>query len=291
MIYSRFTSKEDVVSHTPVSSGVKPDQWFTLIYGADKHAGEYAIKGQQSGRVLYSRKEGGTKVGNDETEAKYDEDWFTIEAGSGKYVDSFRLITSTESRALYSRSSPDPTFSNMALGDPEEDEYFNFLWGDLTVDGVEFKVEDGKVVSLKTIALAEGVLTNIESSAQTMPFSVNSGVTDSSTFGYSDGFPITLGTVFNSGIPSVGSDGLYIMASTNAWTWAETTEYNTKYASTVDISVDPGKSVGVSWVVNQAILDVPYIMHLSSGGVKVETEGIWRGVTSWDLRYTTVELD
>ena len=82
-------------------------------------------------------------------------------------------------------------------------------------------------------------------------------------------------------------------SSTNTWTWGKTTEYNTQYVATFPVKAGPRTSVRAMSVANQGILDVPYVMHASSksSGVKVETKGTWRGVSSWDLRHTITTLD
>lgn len=55
----------------------------------------------------------------------------------------------------------------------------------------------------------------------------------------------------------------------------------------------PQKTIRVTSVVNQGMLEVPYTMYLSSKatGVKVETTGTWRGVSYWDLRYAITTLE
>lgn len=82
-------------------------------------------------------------------------------------------------------------------------------------------------------------------------------------------------------------------SSTNTWTWGQTTSYTTQYTANFPVKAGPHKSVRASSVVNQGTLDVPYTMYLSSrsGGVKVQTTGTWRGVSSWDLRHTISPLD
>ena len=55
-IFSR-TTKEPQVWHHNVSNGDFADQWFTLLHGTGKHAGLYAIKGQVTGKVLFSREQ------------------------------------------------------------------------------------------------------------------------------------------------------------------------------------------------------------------------------------------
>lgn len=55
-IYMRY-SPDPNVGHYAIANGVEDDQWFTLLYGSGSYAGKYAIKGQVTGNVLFSRSE------------------------------------------------------------------------------------------------------------------------------------------------------------------------------------------------------------------------------------------
>lgn len=92
----------------------------------------------------------------------------------------------------------------------------------------------------------------------------------------------------------VAEGKLTVEASTsNTWTWGKTTQYSTQYTATFPVKAGPHNSVRASSVVNQGMLDVPYTMCMSSKstGVKVETTGTWRGISSWDLRHTITTLN
>jgi len=291
-IFSR-DSQEPYVGHYSVSHGEYPDQWFTLLHDSGGHAGRYAIKGQTSGKVLFSRNQR-PSVGHIGGDGQYEDNWFKIEPGSGQYANNFRLITPTEGLTLFSRSSPDPTFSNFEAKSFYPDQLFGFLWEDMKVDKVQFKLDSGKIISSTPITLAEQVLTNNSDSEQEMSFSVNKGITNSSTFEYSTGFTVTIGMEFSVGVPLVAESKLTVEASSShTWTWGKTTEYSTQYTATFPVKAGPRKSVRASSVVNQGMLDVPYTMFMSSKstGVKVETTGTWRGVSSWDLRHTITALN
>ena len=82
-------------------------------------------------------------------------------------------------------------------------------------------------------------------------------------------------------------------STTNTWTWGKTTEYGIQYTATFPLKAGPHKTVRATSVVNQGTLDVPYTIYMSSksSGVKVETSGTWRGVSSWDLRHTITALN
>ncbi|KAF9648929.1 hypothetical protein BDM02DRAFT_2012525 [Thelephora ganbajun] len=291
-VFSR-NSPDPTVGHYNVSHGEYPDQWFTLLHGSGKYAGRYAVKGQVSGNVLFSRNQSPT-VGHIGGDGQYEDNWFKIEPGSGQYANYFRLITPVEGLTLFSRSSLDPTFGNHTEKNFYADQLFGFFWEDMKVDKIEYNLDAGKIISSTPIALAEQVLTNNSDSEQEMSFSVNKGVTNSSTFEYSTGFTVTVGMEFSVGVPFIAEGKMKVEASTtNTWTWGKTTEYTTQYTANFPVKAGPHKSVRASSVVNQGTLDVPYIIFMSSksAGVKVETKGTWRGVSSWDLRHTITALN
>ncbi len=94
-------------------------------------------------------------------------------------------------------------------------------------------------------------------------------------------------------IPFV-ADGKFSIESsnTNTWTWGESTTYTIQFTATFPVKAGPHESIRATAVVNQGTLDVPYTLYWSSksSGVKVETKGIWHGVSAWDLRYTVAPV-
>ena len=93
--------------------------------------------------------------------------------------------------------SQDPTFANYSAGYFSADQLFDFLWEDMKVDKVEYKLDEGRIISSTPIGLAEQVLTNYSDVEQEMGFNVNKSVTNSSTFQYSIGFTVTAGMEFS----------------------------------------------------------------------------------------------
>ena len=123
--------------------------------------------------------------------------WFKLEPGSGQYANYFRLITPSQGLALVSRTAAEPYFFNHDEKIFYADQLFGFIWEDMQVDKVEFNLNSGKIISSTPVVLAEQVLTNNSDTEQEMSFSVNKGVTNSSTFEYSTGFTITVGMEFS----------------------------------------------------------------------------------------------
>ena len=126
--------------------------------------------------------------------------WFELEPGSGQYTDHFRLVTSEGWKLTcpWRHWLGFYTLVNTALpGSLDSDQFFGFIWEDMKVDRVEFDLAAGVIGAATPIALGEEVLTNHSDTEQGMNFAVNEGVTRSSTFEYSAGFTVTVGTEFS----------------------------------------------------------------------------------------------
>ena len=70
-IFSRNTA-DPYVWHYSTTYGAFSDQWFTLLHGTGNRQGRYAIKGQASGKVIFSRTMV-PKVGHIEGDGQYED--------------------------------------------------------------------------------------------------------------------------------------------------------------------------------------------------------------------------
>ncbi|KAI0758163.1 hemolytic lectin [Fomes fomentarius] len=291
-IFSRH-DQEPQVGHFHTANGGFDDQWFSFLHGSGNNSGLVAIKGRKTGKVLYSRRQDDPRVWHIAGDGAHPDNWFKLEAGNGQYASYVRFITPREGMALFSRTNQEPYFLNHITNQPSSDQYFRFIWEEMKVDRVNFDLDDGKIISSTPIVLAEQVLTNKTDHEQEMSFSLDKSVTNESSFQYNTGFTVTVGTEFSVGIPFVADSTFSIQASsTNEWTWGKTTSYTTQFTATFPVKAGPNETIRAGAVVNQGTLDVPYTLYWSSksSGVKVQTKGIWHGVSCWDLRYTVAPV-
>ncbi|KAH7885611.1 hemolytic lectin [Phlebopus sp. FC_14] len=271
---------------------VYEDQYFTLIHGTGAHEGTYVIKSLKTGYVLFSRRTSQPYVGVVSGDGQYSDNWFEIKPGTGQYVQQFQLITPSNNLVLYSRTNAAPYIGNVYTYDFYPDQYFSFVWEDMQVDKVEYDLKLGQIVSSTPLIIANQTLTNNSSHEQEMTFVLNETVTHTSTFEYSLGLTITVGTTFKAGVPIVAEAEFSLDFSvSNQFTWGQTTEFSESYTAKFPVKAGPGKTVRAVSTVNKGELKVPYTIILSSKrtGVKTETKGIWHGVSSWDLRHTISE--
>lgn len=91
------------------------------------------------------------------------------------------------------------------------------------------------------------------------------------------------------GVPFVAEAEFSIDTSlSNQWTWGEQNSFTKSYTMTFPVKAGPHETVRAVSTVNKGDIEVPFTIHFvsKSTGVKTETKGIWRGVSTWDLRHT-----
>ncbi|KAK0469228.1 uncharacterized protein EV420DRAFT_15892 [Desarmillaria tabescens] len=264
------------------------DQLFTLIHGTGSHAGLYAIKSKCTGKVLFSRGSPPPRVGQIEGDGAHPDNWFDLEEGSGKYAGGFRILCSSTGLVLYSRTNAEPLFGNHPKADVAADQYFSFIFEDMIVKSVDYKLELGKILNVTPHVLANQTLRNNSDREQEMAFDFSENVTQTSLFEYTTGFTVSVGTEFSVGIPLVAEGKISVSTTlNNEWRFGIQNTFSKTYTAHFPVKAGPQQTVHAVSTVQQGTLDVPYTMHLASksAGVKVEMEGVWRGVSTWELHH------
>jgi hypothetical protein len=158
----------------------------------------------------------------------------------------------------------------------------------MVIESVDYKTDEGKIKNTVPVELMRQTLSNDSDVEQTFSFKVNKSETHTSTFEYSSGFTVKIGTEFKAGIPVVGKFGLNVETTNcQTWTFGYSTESKKTYATDFPIKAPPRTKIIAVTYIKKATLSVPYIMHLKSKktGVKVDTYGTYSGITTWDLTY------
>jgi len=96
------------------------------------------------------------------------------------------------------------------------------------------------------------------------------------------------------GLPGVGATDFTVKApSSNQWNWGQTNTYTVTYTATFPVTAKPGATVRAVSTVNKGNLEVPFTINckFKDAGVTVQTQGVWRGVSTWDLQHTLREYD
>lgn len=95
------------------------------------------------------------------------------------------------------------------------------------------------------------------------------------------------------GIPMVADAEFNIDTSLkNEWSWGTQTSFTRTYRVSFPIKAGPNQTIHAKSTVSIGTLEVPFTVHLvsKSNEVKVQTTGVWRGVSSWDLRHTITKM-
>jgi len=285
VLFSRTTQEPQVWHY---GGGDSEDQFFTLLHGTGSRAGLYAIKSKKTGKVLFSRGAEPT-VGHIDGDGYYDDNWFELELGTGDLAKEFRLLCPASGYVLFSRTTQSPGFGNYTRGYTSPDQYFSFAFEDLTIKSVDYDIALGKISHVTPHVLTDQTLTNRTDHEQEMSFQFSESITHTSTFEYSTGFTITMGTSFLAGIPFVAEGEISVEVSqTNQWTFGVQNTISKTYGANFPVKAGPWETVHAVSTVQQGTLEVPYTIHLvsKSSGAETLTKGIWSGVSSWSLHHT-----
>ncbi|KAJ7715782.1 hemolytic lectin [Mycena olivaceomarginata] len=246
----------------------------------------FLIKGRQSGMVLYSRNSS-PYVDHAGGNGMYDDNWFNLEAGKGQYAGMTRLAVPATNTVVVSRGEEITNFHGGT--DIYANQYFKFQYEDMVVDRIDYDLKLGKVVGSAPRVLATETLVNKSASEQEMSFSISETQTHTSKFEYSTGLTVSVGATFKGGIPVFAEEELRVDVSVSqTWTYGKEDSFSVAYTANFPVRVEPHATVHAVATVHVGTLEVPYTLYLSSKstGTKAQTKGIWRGVSSWDLRHT-----
>ncbi|KAK0459932.1 hemolytic lectin LSLb [Armillaria novae-zelandiae] len=268
---------------------VGPHHFFTLIHGTGTRAGLYAIKGKETGNVLFSRISKEPFVGHVHGDGTYNDNWFTLEEGSGTYANLFRLLCPATGVVICSRPSPVSEVGVCTQAKINPDQYFGFAFEDMVVRRVEYDVASGKISNVTSHVLADHTLRNDSYHEQAVAFGFSENITHTPTFEYRSGFTIIVGTEFSARIPFVSNGKINIEAShSNEWKFGTQNTFSKTYtAQFPGLKAGPKQTVRAVSSVKLGTLEVPYTTYLvsKSEGVEMVTSGLWRGVSSWELHH------
>ena len=165
---------------------------------------------------------------------------------------------------------------------------FDVLVIDDKIVGVDFDVDRGKLLSSTPKVIAQEVLENYDSSTdQSMEFSYNEQVSNTSSFQHTAGVGIKVGTEFKCGYPCVAEGKISVEVNASyQYSWGASKTTSKSYNGKLPVVAKAGTAVECKAVITEAILDVPYTIRLKSGRT---SSGKWRGVSTWGFHATFTE--
>lgn len=257
--------------------------WY-LVHVKDKY---YKIKNNYSGKCIYYNETYDKLVvwKEEDVEDCYWEFVPTIQNGF------FKIKNNKNNKFMYHNKE----YGIVPWEDTDQiDNQWTFIFEDMKVDKIEYNFDEGKILNTKTEVIANQVLTNNSDVQQTMIFKVEQSEIHSTNFEYSQGFSIKLGMEFSVGIPFFAESKFNVETTLDqSWTFGETKQFEKRYSQEFPLTALPKSKIKATASVNKGNLNVPYIMTLKSKrtGFKVETKGIFSGVSTWDLRYVVENID
>ena len=185
------------------------------------------------------------------------------------------------------------TLSAYYQGSRENGQLWRYVQEDLEIVGVEYHFDRAVLRDQTIVTVATQTLTNNTASDQELQFSLSGSVSETSSFENSktNGVSLEVGRSFTASIPVV--EGVEVGGSLNlglsqsqTCTYGQTTTFTEQYTATFTVVAPPHSAVKGTSYVSKGKLDVPYTMTLrAQNGALVKTEGLWAGITSWDLHH------
>ncbi|KDR66599.1 hypothetical protein GALMADRAFT_232450 [Galerina marginata CBS 339.88] len=290
VLVSRTHAQPEVFHHPRTETF--EDQFFQLIHGTGKHAGYFAIKGKLTNKVLFSRNSSNPHVGHVDGNGAYDDNWFKLEIGTNTKASNFRLVNYNSDTVLVSRTHAEPQVYNHSKKETFDDQYFSFLFEDVEIDRVVYHVDKGEILSSTPLVIADQTLQNDTNTQQSMEFSINDTEVHTSTFDYTLGFTIAIGASITAGIPTVAEGQIKMdISNSHTFNWGGSTSTSKSYTARLPIVAPANSSVRATSSVTRSTLNIPFTVFSKavSTGFVARTEGIYTGVTTWDLRHAVTK--
>ncbi|KAF3484075.1 hemolytic lectin LSLb [Arthroderma uncinatum] len=275
--------------------GVADDQWWQLVPGTGTYNGYYLIKSKYTGKVIFSRASPDPRVGHIGGDGMYADNYFKFEEGSGKHKGQFRVRNYSSDMVLFSRESQSPYLGNYSgTAGVYDDQYWFFHFEDMTLNRVEYKLDQGQIIASNTETIGTESVTNGSDINQTVEFELSDTKSTSTNFEHSHGFTVGVEVSGKVEIPFVAEGELKVSASTtHTWTWGKTETESKTFTSKFSAAAPPHKKVTATASITRATVEVPYTMYWRSvaTGNEVSSSGTYRGVTFWNLSSVVKQTD
>ncbi|KAA8894423.1 hemolytic lectin [Sphaerosporella brunnea] len=285
--YVLYSRKQNEPTFFHYGGPVYDDQWWQLIPGTGKHAGYYLIKSKFTGNVIWSRNSPDPRIGHIGGNGQYEDNWFKFEPGTGKLAGNFRIRNFASDAVLYSRTHNDPTLYNYpGNSNVYDDQYFTFLFEDMEINRVEYKIDQAKILSNVPEVIGSATQRNDSSVNQTVEFNFSRTESNSSSFDYTLGFTITVGASGKVGIPFVAEGQVKVdVSNSHTMKWGTTTTESKTYSARFPATAPPHTKITATATVTRANIEVPFTIYSRSvaTGFEVATQGIYHGVTYWNI--------
>ncbi|KAI0441768.1 hypothetical protein F4803DRAFT_405290 [Xylaria telfairii] len=268
------------------------DQWWHLVPGTGEYDGRYLVKNNFTEKVLFSRTHKSPHVDHIDGDGKWADQWFKLEPGTGDRENWFRLKNTSSNTVV---DSGDDVGNSGADDGEKDDQYWCFEFEDMKFVGIDYKVDEHKILSNAPEAIGSDTITNEDSDVdQSSTIIINQTKTVTSIHEHTHGVTVKGSFSWRIGVPVItGTNNITIEVSqNNEWKIGEHTADTKAFTVTVPVVAKPGTKVTATVTATKSELEVPYVMTWKSAktGYQFKTEGIYRGTTYWDVQ-TVVKKD
>ncbi|KAG6908057.1 hypothetical protein DXG01_006363 [Tephrocybe rancida] len=279
VIYSRY-SPEPTVGNHPATDEFD-DQYFTAATHPN-YPNEFAFKSKATGKFLCYRHPNNMLFAEDWNTTILDVFFFTLDSGLGKHLSYFRIIPHGSDRALLSNNG----VSYGSKGDFNDDQYFTLLYEDLIFDRVEFGKQQQAKIKDEPHVISSQELKNETDHDATLTFSFSETVHTTSLWEYTGG--VKAGTSnWTTTLPAFLLKGEFKVALEGSFSGknVETTVNSRTYTITVPVTAKTKQRIVAKMSVRRAEMECPFTVYWRSSKTAevATTEGIWRGITSYDM--------
>ncbi|GLJ10719.1 hypothetical protein SUGI_0133810 [Cryptomeria japonica] len=165
------------------------------------------------------------------------------------------------------------------------------------VHSIIYDLNSAHIYDLEPLALAKGTAVNTTSQSATMEIGLEYTERRKKSWSNSNSFQTGVSTIFDAGIPFVGSVAIQVsVEDTFTWEWGGEEEQSTTIPTKYTAVVEPGKTVEVVLQATRGKCDVKfsYVQEdLLSTGEKITTsceDGVFKGINYFDIRFISKGL-
>eukprot|EP01083_Nonionella_stella_P054909 144903_1 len=253
----------------------------------------FMLRNQNSGRCVYSN-DAWDHIFDHECHPEYEEQWFRISQSKVPHAPEHTFKLQSKSSGKYLYSAGDALLGHKDCN-CENDIKWKFEFEPYTIWNVKFDTRKAEILHKRQMIIGSAICNNqYGSNRSQVQLSVEKQLLETSSFEFKAGFDIAFGEKGKARIPCV-TDGEVRVNGTDEmeFTWGEEQSRRRTYNAVFNVNAAPGEIVEGVVTVNVAEIEMPYKITLLTigGGVRITSEGIWKGQTSWDLSFETRTLD
>ncbi|KAI3316824.1 hypothetical protein HD806DRAFT_551312 [Xylariaceae sp. AK1471] len=268
------------------------DQWWHLVPGTGEYEGWHLMKSDFTGKVVFSRTHKSPNVDHIDGDGKWADQWFKIEPGTGDRENWFRIRNTSSNTVVV---SGDDVGNSKADGGESDDQYWCFEFEDMKFVGVDYKVDEHKLLSNTPEAIGSDTVVNKDTGAdQSTTITITQTKTTISIHEHTHGLAVKASFSWRFGVPVVAdANNVTVEVSQhNEWKIGEHITETKSFTVTVPVIAKPGTKITATVTATKSEIEVPYVMTWKSAktGYEFKTEGVYKGTSYWNV-HTILKKD